>query len=117
MFLEKKRQSTIDLIYEKIIQATVKDVEYLNLFDGSDIPIPESLVWIWSRSTVYRFMKPIYFPYEDKLSHYQHTRDRKDIVKINDDYLEWLDYCREQGYQIFYKDETWVFKNMTFSKF
>ena len=116
IFLEKKQQPTIYLIYEKILQITVKDVEHLNLFDGTDIPIPESPVWIWSRSTLYRVMKLIRFAYEDKLSHHQHTRDREDILKMRDDYLDWLDHYREQGYHIFYQDETWVFKNMTCSK-
>ena len=104
------------MIYEKILRVTVEDVELSYLFDGPDIPIPESPVWIWSRSTLYRFMKSIGFAYEDKLSHYQHTRDREDIVKMRDEYLEWLNYYREQRYRIFYQDETWVFKNMTSPK-
>ena len=103
------------MISEKNLQVTVKDVEHSNLFDGPDIPIPDIPVWIWSRSTLYRFMKSIGFAYEDKLSHYQHTRDREYILKMRDGYLEWLDYCREQGYRIFHQDETWFFKNMTCS--
>ena len=116
MFLEKKLQPTIDSTYERIIELKVEDVENLNLFNGADIPITESPVWIWSRSTLYRFMKSIGFVYEDRISHYQHTRDREDIVKMRDDYLEWIEYYREQGYRIFFQDETLVFKNMTCSK-
>ena len=46
----KEVKPTIPLIYEKILHVIIKDVEHLNLFDGPDIPIPESTVWIWSRS-------------------------------------------------------------------
>ena len=116
IFLERKRQPAIDSIYERIIELKVEDVENLNFFSGSDIPIPESPVWIWSRSTLYRFMKSIGFVYEGRISHYQHTRGRGDMVKMRDVYLEWMLHYREQGYRIFFQDETWVFKNMTCSK-
>ena len=74
----------------KIIEVKVEDVENLNLFSRIDIPIPESQAWIWSRSTLYRFMKSIGFEYEDRIAHFQYTLDREDIDK--------MDYYREQGY-------------------
>ena len=82
----------------------------------NDIPIAENSLWIWSRSTLHRFIKSIGFAYEDKTSHYQHTRDRVHVLKIRDGYLEWLYYYREQRYRIFYQNKTWLFKNMTCSK-
>ena len=38
IFLERKRQPTLDLIYERIVQGTDKVAEHLNLFDGPNIP-------------------------------------------------------------------------------
>ena len=51
-------------------------------------------------------MKTIGFAYEDKLTQFQHTRDREDILKMHDDYFEWLDHYREERYRIYYQDET-----------
>lgn len=58
-------------------------------------------------------MKPIKFSYEEKSSHYQHTRDTEQIVKMREDYIEWLDCYQERRYRIFYQDKTWVIKHMT----
>ena len=91
-FLEKKGQPTTDSMYERIVDVLVKDAENLNLLSRSDIPIPESSVWIWSRSAPYQFMNCIEFVYEASISHYQDTRYREDIVMMCDDYLEWKDY-------------------------
>ena len=91
-FFEKKSQPTTDSMYERIVDVLVKHAENSNLLRRSDIPIPESSVWIWSRSSPYQFMNCIEFVYEDSTSHYQDTRDREDIVMMCDDYLEWKDY-------------------------
>ena len=37
-------------------------------------------------------------------------------MAMHDDYLEWVEKYRKDGFSIFYEDETWVFKNMTSSK-
>ena len=58
-------------------------------------------------------MKSIGFIYGDKVSHYERTKEREDIVKMSDDYLDWIEQYREEGYTIYYQDETWVFKNIT----
>ena len=91
-------------------------MEHLSLFTGAEIPTPDSKVWVWSRSTLYRFMRSIGFIYGDKLSHYGHTKEREDIAKMRDDYLYWIEQYREEGYTIYYQDETWIFENMTCAK-
>ena len=53
--------------------------------------IPESPICIWSRSTLFQFMKSIGFVYEDRISHYPPTQDREYIAKMREDYLEWMD--------------------------
>ena len=80
------------------------------------MPSDDSLVWPWSRTTLYRFMKSTGFVYGDRLSHYEHTKRRADIVSMRDNYLDWIAKYRTEGYRIYYQDETWVFKNMTCSK-
>ena len=112
----KNKVLTLNTIYQKILEVTVEDVEHLSLFTGADIHTPDSKVWVWSRSTLYRFMRSIGFIYGDRMSHYEHTKEREDIVKMRDDYLDWIEqYCKE-SYIIYYKEETWIFKNMTCAK-
>ena len=94
IFLEKKHQSTIDNFYERKVGVQVKGDVLLNLFPGSQLPSLDSQVWIWSRSTLYRYMKPIGFVYDDRDTHYEHTRRQDDVIKMNDDYLEWIEYNR-----------------------
>ena len=63
-------------------------MEHLSLFTGADVPSPDSKVLVLSRSTLYRFMKSIGFIYGDKVSHYEHTKEIEEIVKVRDDYLD-----------------------------
>ena len=115
-FLAKKKLPTVDHIYEKNSGLKVRDVSHLNLFEGDGITASESNVWIWSRSTLYRFMKRIGFVYEDRVTNYEHTRNREDIIKMRDYYLEWIYKYREEGRREYYQDETWGFKNMSCAK-
>ena len=50
--------------------------------------------------------------YNERVSHYEHTKTRRNVVAMRDDYLEWIERYRKDGFSIFYPDETWVFKNM-----
>lgn len=43
-------------------------------------------------------------------------RKMLDIVSMGDNYLDWIQKYREDGYRTYYQDETWVFKNMTCGK-
>ena len=51
-------------------------------------------------------MKSIGFIYDDRISHYEHTKQRPDIVTMRDNYLEWIQKYRDEGYNIYYQDET-----------
>ena len=62
-------------------------------------------------------MKRIGFVYEERVTHYEHTRNREDIIKMRDDYLDWIRKYREEGRRVYYQDETWVFKSMSCAKF
>ena len=116
LFLEKKTTPTLDTIFERLCVLTVHDVHDLNFFNESDIPCMTSKVWLWSRTTLYRFMESIGFVYGDRVSHYEHTKNREDIACMRDDYSDWISYYRSNDYTIYYQDETWVFKNMTSSE-
>ena len=35
---------------------------------------------------------------------------------MRDDYLDWKEQHREEGYTVYYQDETRIFKNMTYAK-
>ena len=61
-------------------------------------------------------MLSIGFIHGEKPSYYKDTKQREDIKTMRDNYLEWVKQYREEGYKIYYEDETWVFKNMTCSK-
>ena len=59
------------------------------------------------------FMKKNGFSYTERKSHYEYTRERSDIIEMRCDYLDYISEYREKGYQVFWQDETWVFKNMS----
>lgn len=115
ILLEKKKVPSIDEVFNRISELTVSDVQSLNLFE-ENVPEEDEQVWIWGRTTLYRFMLRSGFAYENKVSHYEYTKNREDVVSMRDNYLEWIQKYRDNGYSIFYQDETWVFKNMTCKK-
>ena len=117
ILLEKKTIPTIDEIYSRISSMKVSDVLFLNIFDDNiQPPSMDALVWTWGRTTLYRFMQASGFVFGDKISYYEVSKQREDVVSMRDNYLEWIMNYRNNGYEIFYQDETWVFKNMTSKK-
>ena len=88
----------------------------MNLFNGDEIPDPNSNIWIWGHTSLHRFMKSVGFIYGDKTSHYEYTKNREDERITRDNYLKWVSHYRENEYRIYYQDETWVFKNMACTK-
>ena len=91
LFLEKNVVLSVNRIYERSTSLEVRHVPNMNLFLGTDIPTEESKLWLWSRSTLYRFMKKIGFVYGERISHYGNTEMRQDIIKMRDECLEWID--------------------------
>lgn len=112
VILEKKKNTTLDSVFEKLKSITASEVDHLNLFSVENMPDPTEIIWKWSRSTLYRFMLKNGFIHDDRVTHYEYTKTRKDVVAMRDNYLEWISKYRSEGYFIFYQDETWVFKNM-----
>ena len=61
----------LDIIFDKLLQKSVQDFEHLVLFHGQEIPNWSSSLWVWSRSSLHTFMKPVSFNYADMISHYE----------------------------------------------
>ncbi len=116
IYLEREHVPTLDIILERLNLKTAADFEYLNLFGGDNIPSSDSPIWVWSRTSLFRFMKSNGFLYGDKVSHYKYTKNRADVISMRDNHLDWVKSYRENGYRIYYQDETWVFRNMSYSK-
>ena len=110
------RIPSLDPIYEINRQFKKSDVANLNIFESFDESNDKEFVWKPSRSNLFRFMKSIGFIYNERVSHYKHTKNCRYVVAMRDDYLEWVEKHRKDGFSISYQDETWVFKNMTSSK-
>ncbi len=116
IYLEREHVPTLDIILERLNLKTVGDFEYLSLFGGDNIPSIDSPIWVWSRTSLFRFTKSNEFLYGEKVSHYEYTKNRADVISMRDNYLDWVKSYRENGYRIYYQDETWVFTNLSYSK-
>ena len=62
------------------------------------------------------FMKKIGFVYGDRVRHYEHTEYRQAGSKMCVDYIDWIQNYRTEGCHIYYKEETWIFKNMAYGE-
>ena len=116
IFLEKTQVPTLDSVFERIRLLKDRDMAHLNLFDQERMPDDTTVLWPWGRTTLFRFMKSIGFVYGDKISHYEYTKSRADVITMRDSYLDWIRHYRESGYRVYYQDESWVFKNISCSK-
>ena len=61
-------------------------------------------------------MKTIGFVYGEKVTNYEYTRNRVDVISMRDNYLHWISHYRENKYRICYQDQTSVFKSMCSTK-
>ncbi len=73
-------------------------MQHLNLFDESELYEDDALIWGWGRTTLYRFMKDNGFVYGNRITHYENTRLRANIVTMRDNYLECINHYRDKGY-------------------
>ena len=102
MYLEEQIMPTIQCVYERITSPSAHASEGTN--------------WKWCKETLYNFMLHTGYSFEKRQSHYEYTKERDDIICMRENYLDWINRYRNEGYRIFYQDETWVFKNMAQSK-
>ena len=89
LFIEKNVVPSVNRIYERISSLKERHVLDLNLFFGIVIPTNDSKLRVWSRSTFHRFMRKIVFVYDHRLTRYEYTKKRQDIIKMRDNCLEW----------------------------
>ena len=114
--LETKKVTSLDNTLTKLKSLNVSDVVHHNLYDGQFVLAEEESIWPRGRATLDKHIQYIGFIYDDRISDYEHTKQRLDIVTMRDNYFEWIQKYRDEEYNIYYQDETKVFKNMTTSK-
>lgn len=61
-------------------------------------------------------MTRIGFTYCNRSSHYEHSRNQSDTIRIIDNYFNWVDIYLQEGPRVYHQDETWVFKKMADEK-
>lgn len=75
-----------------------------------------SSAWKWPRATLHRHMGKIGFTFGARSTYYEYVTERPDIRQQRASHIRWIRQHRSEGYEIFYQDETWVFKNIAQSK-
>ena len=106
LHLERMEEPTLNSVRDLLAS------EDLNAKSESGEPMP----WVMSRSTFHRKMKEAGFEFSERPSPYEKAKESAKIQAMRADYLEWLKGYRAQGKDIFYQDETWIFKNMSTRK-
>ena len=53
------------------------------------------------------------FIFDHRINYYKVSKQCDDMISMWENYFEWIQKYRDNGYSIYYQDETWVFKNMT----
>ena len=84
LLAEKNKVPTLGYILTKLKSLNVSDVVQHNLFDDQLVTEEQQTIWVWGRTTLYRYMQSIGFIH-DRISHYEHAKQRRDIVAMRDD--------------------------------
>lgn len=100
LVLENEKVPTFALINDALIAG-----------DFSVPYIQETIEWNWSMVTLMRWMREGGFHYTKQCLTCVYTKERTDICRMRDNYPEWIKIYRNNGYEVFYQDETWIFKN------
>ena len=115
LFAEKNKVPTLGYIRTKLKSLNISGMAQHNLFDDQLVTEEQQTIWVWGRTTLYRYMQSIGLIY-DRISHYEHAKQRRDTAAMRDDSWEWIQKYQDEGYNIYYQDGTCVFKNITISK-
>ncbi|MEM1283260.1 MAG: hypothetical protein AAGG81_06875 [Chlamydiota bacterium] len=105
MIISEKKIPKLSEMHQKLVKGEFE------AFEGIEKPS-----WTWSKETLRRFMHKSGFLYDPRSIHYDYVKKRNDILLMRSDYYEWIADYRAKNYQIFYQDETWVFKNLSTSR-
>lgn len=126
---ERTRAMTVPSVFIRIIRQAIREL----LLTRQEMPTLNSIIdcintrsqesdphsgltWTYGRTTLYRFMQRYGFKFLQRKTHYEYTRERADIAVMRENYLLWLEKYRDDGYEIYYQDETWVNKNIAKNK-
>ena len=94
MYKECTSISTLDATLERLKSKKVHHFEHLNLFEGTQSPNSDSDVWVWGRTSLHNFVKTIGFVYGEKITLYEYTRNKIDVISMRDDSLDWKSHYR-----------------------
>ena len=75
---------TLDNILSKLKSLTALHVIHYNSFEGQPVLDNDHKVCLWNRSTLHGYMQSIGFVYENRISHYEHSKTRPEIVMMRD---------------------------------
>ena len=98
LILEKIKYPTLDTVLYELKSLRVVYVHHLGLFEDNHLPDDTEIVWKWGRTTLYRFMYQIGSIYDDRITHFEFTKSRSDVVAMRDNNLEWIAKYRREGY-------------------
>ena len=93
---EEKGEPTVDGVLRRLRQSAEEGQIELNL----------------QRASLYKVMRELNFTFSNRPSHYQKAREDPRIIKMRKSYLSEIRKHRAQGRDIFFQDETWIYKNM-----
>ena len=74
VYLEGIGAPRLDIVFNKFLQKRVQDFELLDLFYGREITNLSGYCRVWSRTSLYRFLKSIVFIYADRISNYEYSK-------------------------------------------
>lgn len=69
-------------------------------------------LFVWTRVTLWRTLQSMGFCCKAGSSHYMRLHEKSSVVGQRLKYIREIQELRDQGYDIFYQDETWFNKNM-----
>ena len=69
--------ASVKRIFTKLAGLKVRDIVYRNIYEGFELPHEDNTVWVWSKTTLWRYLKEILLVYEDKISRYGHTKQEQ----------------------------------------
>jgi len=75
--------------------------------------VPTNPAWTHSRTALHKFMLKTGFGFSTRQSYYEFTKERADVVVMRENFLLWIAKHRDEGFELWYQDETWANKNMS----
>ena len=106
IIVNEKIIPSLSILHERL------EKQDFDMYEG----IYENPEWFGSKETLRRFTMKSGFTNAPKATYYQYLREQTNVINQRIKYLNVLKSYRQQGYYIFFQDETWLSKNMSVNK-